>query len=274
MRTFASRRRRNIAMFLLFAVALYLLERLSATTLHATAPYTGWLLLAMVVLLAAYNVRKKLPFLPLGSSASWLQIHIYVGLSALVGFGLHVHWRIPNGVLESILATLFVFVAVSGVFGLIISRMFARRITARGPEIQYERIARMRNRVRRDVERLVLDCLAATNSTAVSEFYSVQLQKFFAAPRHFLLHLVHSSRPRRALLTEIDAQHRYLNKTEFGFMQKIADSVQRKDDLDYQFAHQATLKYWFFAHVPLTYALMVFAALHVYLVHAYGGGLP
>ena len=44
---------------------------------------TGYLLLAAVLFLALYNVRKKLPFLPLGSSAAWLQWHMYVGIGSV-----------------------------------------------------------------------------------------------------------------------------------------------------------------------------------------------
>src|ERR1039457_2820412 len=40
---------------------------------------TGWALLAGMFVLTIYNVRKKLPFLPLGKSETWLQIHIYLG---------------------------------------------------------------------------------------------------------------------------------------------------------------------------------------------------
>ncbi len=38
---------------------------------------SGYFLLAVMFVLAGYNVWKKLPFLPLGSSEGWLQFHIY-----------------------------------------------------------------------------------------------------------------------------------------------------------------------------------------------------
>ena len=61
---------------------------------------TGYLLLAAVFFLALYNVRKKLPFLPLGSSTAWLQWHLYVGIGTLGVFALHAGLTLPNGVLE------------------------------------------------------------------------------------------------------------------------------------------------------------------------------
>src|SRR5665213_3087314 len=35
---------------------------------------TGWVLLAVMLVLALFNARKKLPFLPLGRAETWLQI--------------------------------------------------------------------------------------------------------------------------------------------------------------------------------------------------------
>jgi len=83
---------------------------------------TGWILLAIIVFLAAYNVRKSLPFLPLGTSALWLQIHIYAGLLSFVLFLMHVDYSLPHGLFESLLATIYLLVFGSGVIGLYITR--------------------------------------------------------------------------------------------------------------------------------------------------------
>ena len=54
-------------------------------------------------------------------------------------------------------------------------------------------------------------------------------------------------------------------------MKEFEDRVCAKDDLDYQYAMQATLKYWLFLHVPLTYSLLVFILSHMVLVFAFSG---
>src|SRR5436305_10076402 len=79
-------------------------------TLPNYAYLTGWTLFAAMVLLAVYNARKKLPFLPLGSSESWLQIHIYVGFFTVVLFLIHLNFRIPTGWFEISLAGLYFLV--------------------------------------------------------------------------------------------------------------------------------------------------------------------
>ena len=55
-------------------------------------------------------------------------------------------------------------------------------------------------------------------------------------------------------------------------LEKLAQLVRRKDGLDYHHALQTALKLWLFAHVPLTYSLIIFSLLHIVLVYAFSGG--
>jgi hypothetical protein len=42
--------------------------------------------------------------------------------------------------------------------------------------------------------------------------------------------------------------------------------------LDYHRALQLALKLWLFVHIPLTYGLLIFTALHIVLVFGFSGG--
>jgi len=260
-------------MVVVAALMLVWCSGLMTTSLRDTARTSGWGLFAMICFLAAYNLRKKLPFLHLGASATWLQLHIYFGLLTAVVFGVHVGWRVPNGLVESLLTTLYLFVFVSGVIGLFLSRSLPKRLTTRGEEVLFERIPIYRKRIQAEVEAFVFDGLEASESTAVSQFYTDRLRPFFSQTRNYWQHLVQSNRSRFGLLKEMQAYGRYLNDSEREVMMRLVTSVEAKDDLDYQFSLQATLKYWLFVHVPLTYALLVFAVLHLLLVSAFAGGI-
>lgn len=244
------------------------------SVLHYRTPfYTGWVLLGIVVFLAAYNVRKKLPFvLPIGSSAAWLQLHIYSALLSGVLFGLHIGFRVPNGTFESLLALLYSGAFVSGICGLFLSRTIPSRLTSRGEEVLFERIPIYLKKVRDEVEKLVFDCVEQTGTAAVPEIYVNHLKDFFQRPRNCLWHLTHSARPRDGLVLIMENQRRYLNDTEQTTLDQIAEKVSIKDNLDYQYALQGTLKLWLFVHVPLTWGLLIFAFFHVVTVYAYGGG--
>ena len=80
------------ALFLILigiVVSFYFLEQADAT-LANPAVISGWILLGSFVLLCLYGARKKVPFLPIGKTATWLQLHL--------GFGANFKFNIfPGG---------------------------------------------------------------------------------------------------------------------------------------------------------------------------------
>lgn len=272
MTAFSKRRWRNFAITGALAAVVLFVDLLYRLSMRPPVFLSGWVLAGLVLFLAAYNLRKKVPVPPLGRSAAWLQLHVYAGLLSGVLFVVHVGYRVPNGGLETVLAALYLLVFFSGVGGLVLSRVLARRLTSEGQEVLFERIPAIVRRIREEVQSLVLACISETETSMIPEFYQSRLQPFFSRPRFLLHHLFRSVRPYQALLLEIRSQDRYLNDRERDVMQQIEDRFRLKNSLDYQYTLQSTLKYWLFVHVPLTYALLIFAAAHVVLVYSYFGG--
>ncbi len=274
--TFASRRRRNFMILAGLGLPCAVIYQAHALSLHPDNFFSGWLMFALMFGLALYNVRKKFPFLPLLTSAGWLQFHVYIGLLCIILFALHIGWRVPDGVLEGILVFLFVVVAGSGVVGLVLSRIIPARLTTRSEEVIMERIPVYLKQLREEADRLVEQARMVSDTTergdTLSDFYAMRLVAFFYQSTNFWWHLLQSNRPRYMLLRELQALDRYLNNEEKAIAQTLADLIRDKDDLDYQYAHQAVLKYWLFIHVPMTYSLLIFSLAHGLLAHAYGGG--
>ena len=106
------------------------------------------MLLAAILFLGLYNVRKKLPMLPWTTSAGWLQVHLYVGLATSVLFGLHLGWRLPHGFLDTVLAGLFVSTFASGLLGLYWTRTLPSKLARVSEEVIYERIPLLRSQLR------------------------------------------------------------------------------------------------------------------------------
>jgi hypothetical protein len=231
---------------------------------------TGWALLAGMVMLTIYNVRKKLPFLPLGKSETWLQVHIYLGFFTTLLFVIHLNFCWPRGGFEITLAWLFVLVSGSGVVGLIFSRALPRRLATRGGEVIFEKIPAVRHALKAAAEKLCLGPEA--KSPVIAEFYTKRLATFFAGPRNLWLHLAESRRPAGALLAELDDLRRFATEADREKIGKLTGIVRQKDGLDYHRALQLALRSWLFVHIPLTYALMIFTALHVVLVFGFSGG--
>lgn len=272
MRTFAARRIIFASILVIVAVLVLIANAALRVAMYHVAFVSGWFLFGLCVFLALYNVRKKLTFLPLGTSASWLQLHIYLALLTFVVFVVHIDFRIPNGPFEIVLAFLYLTVFVSGVAGLIFSRIIPPRLATRGEEVIFDRIPMFVRRLREEVEELVLQCISESETSAVPEFYIRRLKPFFDCPRHYWAHLFHSTRPLHALVVDIEAQHRYLSDKERTLVDQITTHVKTKDDLDYHHALQKTLKYWLFVHIPLTYSLLIVAVFHIVLVYSFAGG--
>lgn len=232
---------------------------------------SGYMLLAAILFLAAFNVRKKLTFLPqLGNAATWMQLHIYVGFGTIVLFGSHIAWRVPTGMFESLLALLYVTVAASGIYGLIITRMLPKRLTAIGDEVIFERIPLLRLQIARQARQAALG--GAATSEVIPSFYLRHLQPFFERPRGIAWQAFPNGRRQRKLVQELGELNRYLATEHRSTTQILSDFVRRKDDLDYHYAAQGRLKLWLFLHIGFTYSLIALSLLHALLVHAFIGG--
>ena len=240
---------------------------------HALPNYaylTGWVLFVAMFVLTFFNARKKLPFLPLGKAETWLQIHIYLGFFTVVLFLIHLNFRAPHGWFEITLAWLFALVSASGIVGLFFSRTLPRRLATRGGEAIFEKIPPLRHALKTEAENLALGVEA--KSPFIAEFYTQRLAPFFAGPKNLWLHIVESRRPLNFLVAELDDLRRFANDAERQKIERLAALVRQKDGLDYHRSLQLALKLWLFVHIPLTYGLLIFTALHLVLVFGFSGG--
>ena len=239
------------------------------------APFlSGWLLFGLVLILVTCNYLKRLAFLSSDRPLDWFRIHVSAGLLTIGVFILHIGLRVPNGPLELTLALLYAAVAVSGLVGLVLSRMLPRRLATHGEKVIFERIPTMRNNLREKVEAVVERTVSESRSMMLADFYDRRLASFIEGPRNYWGHLFASTGFRQALLTELSALDRFLSEKERGSLEELGDLIRMKDDLDFQEALQGTLKYWLFIHIPLSYSLLILALVHAVVVSAYTvGGL-
>ena len=269
--TFASRRLRAFCITVVLAVLLVWVTNLYDLTLRDASYLTGWLLFGGMLFLAAYNLRKKLPFLPLQRSALWLQFHIYLGWLIVVLFLLHTSAQWPTGILETALWVLFVLVAGSGVVGIFLSRVIPLGIQDRGERLIYERIPQFRAELAADVEALATKSLKETGSNTIASYYVDRLQPFFSGPSNLFAHLHQSQAAVSKIRRELSSLHRYQKKGGQEILAEMEELVVAKDNLDYQLAMQSVLKFWLFLHIPLTYAMLLVSVVHVVLTYAFSG---
>jgi len=269
MKTFARRRWSLSLAALGVAVVLAGAWYLARLSLRPVAMYTGWLLLALVLMLTFFNARKKLPFLPLFNANTWMQLHIYVGWLAVFTCLLHTGLRWPDGRLESILSLTFFLVAASGAFGLWLTRRLPPRLARSGESLVFERIPLLRHRLLAEVKDTVRKAEDETQSTTLADFYLRILSGYFSRRPTLFFPLTGDDPAHRRVMLELTVMRRFLDTRELEFADQLGDLIETKRNLDFQLAGQRLLKVWLFVHVPLTYGLLVLVSAHVWLALHY-----
>ena len=273
LRFFARRRFLLILLLVVVCAIAWTIHHLYNISLHFTPVTTGLMLISTCLVLAFFNARKKLPFIPLFRASTWLQFHLYAGWFAVFIFLLHINGRWPDGIFETTLATMFTLVALSGVVGIIITRMIPGRLALHGENVMFERIPALRLKLQKDVEALVWKSVEETKSFTISEFYTARLKAYFGRPRNTVRHLFASKVPLQKLTSEVKLLERYMVANERAILADISECITAKDNLDAQTAGQGLLKYWLFVHIPLTFSLLILGLLHGLLAFSFAGGV-
>lgn len=269
MRLFTARRLTfTLAIVVLFALAAVQARIIDLKT-HDPAVISGYYLIGLIVLLGAFNLRKKLAMVPLGSAATWLRLHVAGGVLALVLFWLHTGTIWPSGLYEQLLALAFYLVSLSGIVGFILQRIYPRRLTETGVEVIYERIPAEIAAIRDRAEAIVLACTDETGSDTVARHYLETFHWFFRRPRNFLSHAFGGQRGRHWIRTQLANLERYLNEGEQAHLDKLGKLAYDKNRVDLHYAAQSVMKRWLLIHLPLSVLMLALAVWHFALVHVH-----
>lgn len=240
----------------------------------------GWLLAGGMCLQVAFHLTSRLAQLSPRAAARWRRLHIFVGHLLIVAFLSHANFSLPDTELEWALGSCFLLVSLSGILGLYLS--WSRKAKHGGDEsIGYGQIAARRGELARDVRAAVAKPDPAAAMIAlpappydawIADLYANHLQAFFQKPRNFTGHLVGSQRPLKRLTDEIDSLSHHVDPWSKEKLAAIKSLVVEKDELDSTLVHHVLSRGLLLVHVPVTYALMVLAVLHILVVYAFSSG--
>lgn len=233
--------------------------------------FSGGVLFGCLLLLMLLGLRRRLPMLPLLKMSTWVQVHLYTGLFALVAYWFHVPRLWADGFFEGGLSCLFLAVSGSGVYGLYVSRTAPHRLTAVPGNYRFEQLGWHRKKLA-DLAEGTLDELKVTPAAAVlSTFYRDTLRPFFAARPGLAYVALPTGIRRRRLLSGLGKIDRYLEPETKKTAGQLAAIVRMRDDLDYHFALQLRLRVWVLVHACLSCALLIGATIHVLLAIQFAG---
>lgn len=271
---FAQRRLRNLSLAWLAAGALVLCDHLYRISLRDPAFFNGWILFGAMAFLTLLNLRKKVPVLPLLSASAWLQLHVYVGALCVVLFLVHSRFRVPNGLLETALWAGFAGLVVSGVIGLLLTRVLPARIGGTGERLIFERLPAFRAQLAAQVQELAIESVAVSGSSAIADFYGTRLAAYFRKPRNVLSHLIQRDAALRRLRSQLAELKHYQGARGQEILGQIGELIETKNQLDCQYSLQLALRAWLFFHIPLAYSVLLLSAAHVFLAYALDSGAP
>lgn len=237
--------------------------------LQDTGALTGWSLLLVMLFLGLFNVRKRLSMVPLGTAATWLKLHVVLGVTLAPLFWLHTRSIWPGGLYEQLIAALFYLAFVSGLAGYVLSRVVPRRIDLIDGELILERIPAEVARVREAAREAVRAGVEASGHETLARQYEEALGWFFARPRFAASHVTGAARPKAWVEQRTRAIRDYLGSEEQDAFNALVELMHYKNRVDAHYANQRLLRLWLLVHLPLSVALIILGLWHALLVHVY-----
>jgi len=274
------------------AVAIYVISDLGhvphggGTVLGLAYGIAGFAAMAIVTLLA---LRKKFPIWRIGRAQAWMRAHLWLGALSLPLILLHAGFLFGHG-LTSALMWLFAVVYVSGFFGAFLQHTMPRRLTRSVPmETIYDQIGHVRRQLVREGDTVVAGAsgkleisvavrpepleasaeaaesalasvmrVAADEGAAFREFYTREMRPFLERPsRHHPL-----ANPTSAAASF--GKLRPLVPSRFeGAIADLESLCEEERQLLRQERMHRLLHGWLIVHVPLSFALMALAIVHI-----------
>jgi len=246
---------------------------------------SGFACMAFVTLLA---LRKKFPIWRIGRTQTWMRGHLWLGAISLPLVLLHSAFLFGHGV-TSIMMWLFVLVYASGIFGAWLQHTMPRRLLREVPmETIYEQIGRVRGQLLDEADTVVAEAsgklaieiavpVAAASSganalatvmragsgdsddtAALREFYMKEMRPFLQAPAR--AHALADQTTAAAMFTRLRPLVPASTSAAIADLESICEEERQ---LLRQERLHGLLHAWLIVHVPLAYALMALAVVHV-----------
>jgi hypothetical protein len=238
----------------------------------------GFAAMVVVTLLA---LRKKFPIWRIGRTKAWMRAHLWLGALSLPLILLHAGFLFGHG-LTSIMMWLFVVVYASGLFGAWLQHTMPRRILRDVPmETIYDQIGRVREQLLDEGDTVVADAsgklqvavpVAASGANALAsvmrigaddtaplrEFYTREMRPFLEHPSsaHVLADPT-SAAARFVTLRPL------LAPALAGPIADLESLCEEERQLLRQERLHGILHGWLIVHVPLSFALMALAVVHI-----------
>ena len=234
-----------------------------------------------MVIVTLLSLRKKFPIWRIGRTQSWMRAHLWLGALSLPLILLHAGFLFGHG-LSSVLMWLFVFVYVSGVFGAWLQHTMPRRIMRAVPmETIYDEIGHVREQLLDEADGVVAEAsgklqvavpVAASGANALAsvmrigaddtaplrEFYTREMRPFLEKPSRS-----HPLADQTSAASLFGKLRPLVQPALAGAISDLESLCEEERQLLQQERMHGLLHSWLIVHVPLSFALMALAVVHL-----------
>jgi hypothetical protein len=229
----------------------------------------GFVGTAIIVVLMALGVRRRLYSSGRGMLQGWVSAHVYLGLLTLLIIPVHAGFRFGFDV-HTFAFILLAIVVLSGVLGIILYSSLPSRLTRYEAGLQADAIDREIGRLLSDMRFLVKDKsdalvriyqdevarLRTMNPGGWSLLFGRQGEDLLAARSAELGRIVKTIAPQ--------------DETTFqALSQLMLKLTQLQSTLMAQMRLRNALQSWLYVHLPISIAMVVAVAIHVFVVFYY-----
>ncbi len=233
---------------------------------------------AFMIFAGLLGARKKVPVWRVGRAQMWMRGHLWLGLLSLPLILFHAGFH-TGGPLTTVLMWLLVIVVASGLFGAILQHYLPAVMTREAPlETIYEEMEHVNAQLRQEAAELVEQAGTRTAEdeegvTIAVEEQAAPLQRFFAQE---LRPYLENSAVRGGPLADASLAERSFAQLKRLLPLELHATVDDLEDIceeHRQLARQARLHRWLhgwlLVHIPLSFALLLLAAVHAVIALRY-----
>ena len=157
------------------------------------------------------------------------------------------------------------WVVAGGLLGVLLQKWIPRTLTSGlSIEVLYQRIPELVDELRERAEKLV-----ETSPEPIAEFYRRRIAAQLAGPQSRPMYFIDITGGIQSQIRHFDYMRRFLSDAEKETLDRLQSVYRTKLELDAHYTLQKALRYWLYAHVPVSIVLLLLVALHVFLVLYY-----
>ena len=226
-------------------------------------------------------LRKKFPIWRIGRARTWMRGHLWLGTLSLPLVLLHSGFLFGHG-LTSIMMWLFVAVWASGLFGAWLQHTMPRRLLREVPmETIYEQIRRVRTQLLGEADTVVAEACGklelevapgashllvsvlrtgsgADDGAPLRDFYLREMRPFVEVPSR--THALADTTAAETMFAKVRALVKPALHAPLSDLESICEEERQ---LLRQERLHGVLHAWLIVHVPLAYAVLVLAVVHI-----------